>query len=161
MTDQTIHKRLSEWNSILKENNDLYRGLAKMFGLSDCAFWIIYTLRAESAPITQKEICRYLYEPKQTVNSAIKKLEADGYLELKNLNDRRSKQLCLTEEGLELAKRTADRVIAVEQAALAKLSEQEQRAFFGFYHRYTDSLKMQFAKLPEDGQEGRHDHTVI
>lgn len=42
-------------------------------GLSDCTFWILYALRENNARLTQSEICNFFYQPKQTVNSALKK----------------------------------------------------------------------------------------
>ena len=53
----------------------MYRSAAKSCGISECAFWILYTLRVEEKPFTQAEICEFLIEPKQTVHSALKKLE--------------------------------------------------------------------------------------
>ena len=49
MPQRETGKRLSEYNNILKENDNLYRGVAKRLGLPECAFWILYTLRADSA----------------------------------------------------------------------------------------------------------------
>lgn len=141
MKNRNIDKRLFEFNSIIKENDDLYRGVAKALGLSDCAFWILYALREDNAVLTQSEICYALYQPKQTVNSALKKLESDGYIELLYINDRRSKQIHLTEKGIELAERTVDKVIAVEHNALSCLSDTEQEAFISLFRKYTDLLR--------------------
>lgn len=44
-----------------------------------------------------------IYLPKQTVISALKKLEAVGLITLKKMDDRRSKQLQLTRKGAYLA----------------------------------------------------------
>ena len=52
MPQRETGKRLSEYNNILKENDNLYRGVAKRLGLPECAFWILYTLRADSAALT-------------------------------------------------------------------------------------------------------------
>lgn len=71
---------LAQYNSIFRESDQIYRTAAKSFGLSDCAFWILYSLREASTPLTQSDICNQIYLPKQTVNSALKKLEADRVL---------------------------------------------------------------------------------
>ncbi len=63
---------LSEFNSALKENDDIYRGLSKFYGLSECALWILYTLRVSETPVTQSDICDVMFQPKQTVNSALR-----------------------------------------------------------------------------------------
>ena len=54
MPQRETGKRLSEYNNILKENDNLYRGVAKRLGLPECAFWILYTLRADSAALTER-----------------------------------------------------------------------------------------------------------
>ncbi len=131
MPQRETGKRLSEYNNILKENDNLYRGVAKRLGLPECAFWILYTLRADSAALTQSEIGDLLYQPKQTVNSALKNLEAEGYIERLRTDDRRSKPIRLTERGAELAERTVDKVIAAERKSLLDLTEAEQDALSG------------------------------
>ena len=71
----------------------------------------MYTLREANREMTQSE-CHAMYEPKQTVNSALKKLERDGIIELLEMKDKRSKRLHLTEKGEEFARETVDKVIA-------------------------------------------------
>ena len=97
--EQDAKRMLLEYNKETKRLDDLYRCAAKQCGISECAFWILYTLRAEERQFTQAEICEFLIEPKQTVNSALKKLEAEGYLTLSAGADQRSKRVCLTEKG--------------------------------------------------------------
>ena len=64
---------LAAYNELYKEQDDLYRGAARGFGLSDCAFWVLYALRETKRPMTQSGICAAVYQPKQTVHSALKK----------------------------------------------------------------------------------------
>ena len=56
--------------------------------------------------MTQSEICSFLYQPKQTVNSSLKKLASEGYIQL-SVSGHRSKQILLTEKGRELTSQTA------------------------------------------------------
>lgn len=147
MKDIITEKRHSEYNNIIKESDDLYRNATRELGLSECAFWILYVLRVEKSELTQSEICSYLYEPKQTVNSALKKLETEGYIELYYGNDRRSKQIRLTKKGMELSNRTADRVIEAEYRALLGMTDEEQETFINLFRKYTDLLKEQMRDL--------------
>ena len=113
---------LAAYNELYKEQDDLYRGAARGFGLSDCAFWVLYALRETKRPMTQSGICAAVYQPKQTVHSALKKLEGEGYLRLAEGRDRRSKHLVLTERGEALVRRTVDPVMAAEEAAMDRRS---------------------------------------
>lgn len=150
MEKKNTEKRLTEYNSIIKETDELYREAAKTLGLSDSAFWILYVLRAEEKDLTQSEICDALYQPKQTVNSALKKLENDGYIELTERDDRRSKRINLTKKGGKLAEETVDRVIAAEYRTLEGLTEQEQEGFIQLFRKYTDFLRVNMRKLNQE-----------
>lgn len=136
-----------EYNAIVKENDELYRSVAKALGLSECTCWILYILRINSTVPTQKEICAQLYEPKQTVHSALKKLEEEGNIELLTARDRRSKLVRLTEQGARLAQKTADKIIEAELRAFAGLSETEQKTFIHLFRKYTDSFKKEMTEI--------------
>ena len=96
-SEEDAKRMLLEYNRETKRLDDLYRCAAKQCGISECAFWILYTLRAEERQFTQAEICEFLIEPKQTVHSALKKLEAEGYLARTSGADLRSKRVAVTE----------------------------------------------------------------
>lgn len=102
--ERDAKRMLLEYNRETKRLDDLYRCAAKQCGISECAFWILYTLRAEERQFTQAEICEFLIEPKQTVHSALKKLEAEGYLARTSGADLRSKHVALTEKGEQFAR---------------------------------------------------------
>lgn len=147
MDRKRINRSLSEFNGIVKESDEIYRCAAKACGLSDSAFWILYTLRTEEETYTQSEICNILYQPKQTVNSALKKLEQDGYIRLTEMKDRRSRRVNLTEKGRKLAEKTVDRIVDAEMEALSGLTEEERRVFIGLSQKYIDLLKENMQKL--------------
>lgn len=109
---------LAAYNDAYKEQDDLYRAVARQCGLSDCAFWVLYALRESGRPMTQSDVCAAVYQPKQTVHSALKKLAGEGYLQLTEGRDRRSKYLTLTAAGETLMARTVDRVMAAEETAM-------------------------------------------
>lgn len=131
---------LMAYNDGMKRLGDVYRLAVKRLGMSECAFWILYTLRTEPNPFTQTEICEFLHEPKQTVNSALKKLEAGGFLSLGAGEDQRSKPVRLTAEGERLAACTCDRVAEAESAALWRLSGEERAVFVRLLKRFSELL---------------------
>ena len=134
-------------NEIMKETDDLYRNLAKKYKMSDCMIWILYILREDDRSVTQSDICNMMYMPKQTVNSSLKKMEAEGYIELLNINDKRSKQVCLTEKGVDLANNTVDIIISKENNALSKMDKEEQALFINLFKKYKDLLKESFMEI--------------
>jgi len=150
---------LSEYNTLIKENDELYRNVAKALGFSDCAFWILYTLRECGTPVTQREIISEIYLPKQTINSALKKLESGGYIELLTGTDKRSKLVCLTEKGCILAEKTVDCVIAAELKAFDELAEEEGRTFINLFQKFNGLLKKDMKHLK--GIENENKNSVI
>ena len=142
-----LSKKMLELNEIMKETDDLYRNLAKKFKMSDCMIWILYILREDDRSVTQSDICNMMYMPKQTVNSSLKKMEAEGYIELLSINDKRSKQVCLTEKGVDLANNTVDIIISKENNALSKMDKEEQALFINLFKKYIDLLKESFMEI--------------
>lgn len=140
MQEYHTDSHLAEYNRIMKENEDFYRDVAKELGLSESVFWILYTLRTGYATV-QKEICACMHQPKQTINSALKKMETDGYIEMTCGNDRRSREVLLTKKGISLCEKTVDLIIEIECAALDSLSEREQELFLSLFRKFTGLLK--------------------
>lgn len=142
MEETNVSRGLFEFNNIFKESDNIYREIAKYFGLSECAFWILYYLRSEYTEATQSGICGGIFLSKQTINSALKKLEEQGYIELRHTDgDRRSKEITLTEAGLKLCQNTVDRLIEVENDTLLDLPENERETFLKLFRKHTEMLK--------------------
>ena len=133
------------WKSndrIYNENTLLYLRLARACGLPDCTFWLLYTLRSEEAPLTQTQLSEQLSLPKQTVNSALKKLVEEGVLRLEAADGNlKNKRVCLTEAGEAFLRRTVDRVFGVESAAAARLTEEERSALVALSQKLLDAFR--------------------
>ena len=133
------------WKSndrIYNENTLLYHRLARACGLPDRAFWLLYTLRSEEAPLTQTQLSEQLSLPKQTVNSALKKLVEEGVLRLEAADGNlKNKRVCLTEAGEAFLRRTVDRVFGVESAAAARLTEEERSALVALSQKLLDAFR--------------------
>ncbi len=155
MKENRPKNRMWEYGDILKEYDNIFRGIARGMGLSECSFWVLYTLRTDIVEPVQSEICACLYESKQTVNSALKKMEAEGLLELTSGKDRRSKRILLTAAGISLCERTVDRVIERERRALEDLTEEEQDQFLALFRKFNGLLKAHMAGVSEM-QDARH-----
>ena len=144
---------LAAYNELYKEQDDLYRAAARGFGLSDCACWVLYALREAERPMTQGDVCAAVYQPKQTVQSALKKLIGEGFLRLTEGRDRRSKHLVLTERGEALVRRTVDPVMAAETAAMGTLTETEQAQLLALQRRYNAALRQYLPRAVEQSKE--------
>ena len=92
-------RMLKEYNTIFKENEKVYRDAVRLVGLPDTAFWILYALRDTDGPLTQRDIININFLPPQTVNSALKKLQTEGYVVLRDADDKK----CVSKQPLGIA----------------------------------------------------------
>lgn len=96
--------------------NALYSFWAASKNINYYLLFVLYALDGQEA-MTQKKICICTGLTKQTVNSVIRSLKEDGYIQLSpGSGDRREKQIALTEKGQ-----------AYSRELLAPLQELEQR----------------------------------
>ena len=143
----TAKEVLVTFNATINGYEEIYRGVAKSFGLSDCAFWILYYIRQSEEKVTQKDICSFIYQPKQTVHSALKKMVKDGLIEVGAYNGKRHKYVTLTEKGEEFCRKTVDLVLAEEIAAFEDMDASERELAMKLLAKYSDSLSQRMSKF--------------
>ena len=137
---------LKRLNCLLSEMDAAYHEAAQRQGHNDS------TSRILSMP------CASLARPRRcvpsvrapVVNSALRKLEADGILYLEP-SGARSKRVCLTEAGLRVADATAGRLIRLENSIFDEWPAEDVQQYLGLMERYLQAFR---CKLPElGGQE--------
>ncbi len=143
---ENTKKKLYEYNNVLKSVDESYRNVAKRYGLSEAAFWTLYTLRMEPGNITQSDVCDVLYQPKQTVNSALKRLESKGYITL-TPTGAHSKNISFTESGIKLCEQTVDKVIEAECETLREMTDEEKENLIALQKLYGILLKNKINNL--------------
>ena len=109
-TRNEILRERQRYYALWKESNVVYEEWAKSHGMSANSLLILEALY--DGICTQKEISQKWCIPKQTINTILKDLEAQGYLELTAMEqDKRNKQIELTSKG----RLFADRIITQVQ----------------------------------------------
>lgn len=141
-------EQLHLFNQNNKELDGIYSNWAKTSGLSDTAFWLLYSVWEQTEAITQKEICETWSYSRQTVNSALKILEKDKLIKLEPLPaNRKTKQIFLTEKGTELAEKVLLPLQEAEQAAFAKLSSTEREGLLSLLQKFNSELRREIDKI--------------
>lgn len=131
-----------------KAQNFIYHNVAAGFGLSDTAMWVLYSIYASEEPVTQQELCRQYFFPKQTVNSAIAALVKDEYVALEAIpGTRNQKEIRLTQAGSSLALKTIQPLMEAEKRAYAVLSEKELEAYLEMTARLVSALRKETEEL--------------
>lgn len=145
--ENKIRQQLSFFNNLYRKADKIYHEAARNYGFSDCAFWIIYELRESEMHYTQTMLCNMIFQPKQTINSALKKLEKDGYLELKHTSNQKSKEISLTDKGVRLSENSIDKIIEAECRAFSGLSDEERTSFLELQEKLFINLQKELGAL--------------
>ncbi|MGN0996425.1 MAG: MarR family winged helix-turn-helix transcriptional regulator [Candidatus Ventricola sp.] len=135
-------------NSLLSEIDAAYHEASQRLGLSDSAMQIIYVICGYGEECLLSEICRLSGTSKQTINSALRKLEKGDYVRLEPLAGRR-KKVCLTQRGKALAESTARRLIAMENEVFGAWTEQERAQYLALTQRYLNEIKAKIKELAD------------
>lgn len=145
---ESMFMQMAEYNQLLKNMDGLYHNVAKQCGLSDSAFWTLYSVKESEGPCTQKELSESWFYSKQTVNSTLKQLEKRGILRLELVpGSRKNKQIFLTEEGEKLAEKKVVPLMKAEYRALERFHEEERRSFLDLTRKYIDQLRVEISKM--------------
>ncbi len=141
-----ISKDMKRYNYLLGEMEAVYHGMSLKLGLSDSASMILYAICEEGDSRLLSEICRLSGLSKQTVNSSIRKLEAEGILYLEKAGSK-SKKVCLTEAGKDLAGRTVLRIQQAENAILTSWPRQDVEKYLELTEKFLTALREESAQM--------------
>lgn len=141
-----VTEELREWNRIYKEMDRIYHGIAARMGLSDTAFMVLYGLCELGEGCLQKDICDHCWLSKQTVHSAIRKLEQQGLLQMRP-GKGRDMHLHLTPGGEQLVRQKILPVFAAENGAFVAMDEKNRSQLLQLSREYTDRLRQETANL--------------
>ena len=148
-----ICSRIHRINYLNAELDALYHHASLKLGLTDSASIVLYTIYDNGEDCLLSDIYKQSGVSKQTVNSALKKLEQEGLLELRPMSDKRSKRVHLTVRGRHLASQTVDLVLEAEYDSIGELSAKEQSNLLYLYKKYTRLLAFHMGKLTEALEE--------
>ena len=128
--EDKITGKMILYNQFSKELDGLYHLYARKSGLSDTAFWILYSVEESQSVYTQKELCEDWSYSRQTVNSALKKLVEQEIIELRPLpGNRKNKQIVLTASDKALVAEIISPLIEAERNSFLKLGEEDGEEF--------------------------------
>ena len=135
-------------NYLTTEIDALYHQAAVKLGMSDSVLTVLYMLYEQDGSCLLSEIYKKCGISKQTVNSALRKLEADGisYLEPYKGN---AKKIVLTAAGKQYAQATIAKLYEAEMNAFASWSDEEVETYIRLIRKELVSLREQLDKMPQ------------
>lgn len=133
-------------NRLTNELDSLYHQASLKMGISDSVSIVMYTVYEEGTECLLSDIYKKSGISKQTVNSAIRSLEADGILYLEQ-HTGRSKKVVLTDKGKAFAQKTAARLFQAEMDAFDAWTDDEVNVYIGLMEKYADNIRQQIEKM--------------
>lgn len=143
-----IKEQLKIFNRIYKEMDTVYHNYAKSFGLSDAAFWILYSISEHDCSFTQRELCSDWFFMPQTVNSALKDLEKRNIIMLEPVpGNKKNKWIKLTDNGTLIVERVIFPLMRMESESFSVLPEDECNMMLSATQKYMSFLKGKLADM--------------
>lgn len=141
-----IDNELKRFNYLTTEIDAAYHEAALKLGLSDSAMMILYTVCNYGEKCLLNNITRSSGISKQTVNSALRKLEAESIVYLEASGGRK-KLVCLTDKGKDLVKNTVLRIINIENKIFGSWSEEDRKIYIELTQKYLTVFKEKIKSL--------------
>lgn len=138
-------EKIQRLNYAINEIGALYHDAAVLLGLSDSAFNIFYVLCEEPQP-TQSLIAGRLGISRQTVNSAVAKLQKEGLVYLE-AGERRTQYIRLTAQGEALVREKMYPIIRIENEIFDSWSETDQTEYIRLNQKYRDAFRDRLSAL--------------
>lgn len=134
-------KSIKAITSAVDRTDYLYEKWAKKQGVNNYVSRIMYMLYL-SGVNRQKEMVENYSMPKQTVNTVITELQKKGYIILiPDENDKRSKIIKLTQEGINYANKIVTPLLDCEIRVLKKMGTQRVEMLIDTMNQYADLLE--------------------
>lgn len=142
---------LKKFNKIYKEMDIIHHNYAKSCGISDMAYWILYSIAESDECFTQRDFCRSWFSAPQTVNSALKDLEKKDIIRLEAVpGNKKNKWIKLTENGTKFMDSFIVPIIDAESMSFAALSNEECDIMLASVQKYVTELKEKVDNLKID-----------
>ncbi len=142
-TNQSEARR---YNRLISEIDEVYHEIAVRQGFSDSAMAILYALSDNDGQCRLPELIKLSGVNKQTINSALRKLEQDDIVYLEP-DVGKSKRVCLTEKGFSTVHETVDRVLDVEKKIYSSWLQEEWKLYVQLTERYLNQLREEMKEI--------------
>lgn len=133
-------------NYLTSEMESLYHRASLKLGITDSVSVVLYTIYDEGDGCLLSDIYKKTGIRKQTVNSAIRGLEADSILFLEQ-HTGRAKKVFLTDKGKDYVQKTVARLYEAEAQAFDTWTAEEISTYIRLMEKYADCLRQQIDKL--------------
>lgn len=140
------NSKMKLFNQLWNEIDFIYHEVALKLGLSDSAMMVLYSVCNIGDECMLSDITHSSGISKQTVNSALRKLETEDIIFLEPVGLKK-KKVCLTEKGKEFVKNTVYKVIEIENSIFDSWRDDEWEKFIELNQRFVTALRSKAKEL--------------
>lgn len=140
MSNLIIDNKLRHINGMFSEISSIYDKLLSVKNVTEGVFIVMSSILDLGEGCLQKEISEISYLNKKTVNSTIKKLQKEEYIELK-AGKYPNMHIYLTAKGKEYITKNIIPIIEVESKALELMPLNELETLIASYRKYIDNFR--------------------
>lgn len=135
-----------QFNRLLAEIDTVYHEIAQRQGFSDSAMSILYALADNDGKCRLTDLIKLTLISKQTVNSALRKLESEGIVYLESIGGK-AKQVCLTQKGLKIAENTVNKILKTENKIYSSWSDEQWQLYLSLTRQFLRDLKKETEEI--------------
>lgn len=143
---ERIDEKLHRLNYLAAEMDSLYHQASQRLGIADSTMRVLYTFYDHGDGCLLGTIYKEAGIGKQTVNSALRRLEEQGLLHLESAGGR-GRRVFLTQAGKEYVDRTAARLYRIECELLAGWSREEIDTHLRLMEKYNEGFRRKLEEL--------------
>lgn len=141
-----LSDKIHQINYLSAEMDAMYHKASLKIGMADSSLRVLYTIYDHSESCLLSDIYKGVGISKQTVNSAIRKLEREEILYLEHYRGK-AKKVVLTDKGKAYTRETVARLYEAEEKAFESWTEEEIDTHIRLMEKYVDSFREQVQKL--------------
>lgn len=138
--------KMKRYNYLVSEIEAVYHESSIRLGISDSVLRILYTICDQGEKCPLANITRKTGLSKQTVNSAVHKLEKDNIVFLEAA-DGKSKNVCLTEKGISFSQSSVVKIMNIENEIFDSWESSDVEKYLELTEKYLHALKDKINKL--------------
>ena len=141
-----LSEKIHKINYLATQLNAAYHQAALKLGMSDSVMCVLYAIYDNGESCLLSEIYKQSGISKQTVNSAVRKLERDGMIYLEQFKGK-ARTICLTDKGKSFTNNTIARLCEAETGVLDAWPADEIESYISLLEKYVSDLKLQIERM--------------
>ena len=144
--NNNLVEKIHRLNYLCTELNAVYHQAALKLGMQDSVMCVLYAIHDNGENCLLSDVYKRSGVSKQTVNSAVRKLEKDNIIYLEPYKGK-SKMIRLTDKGKKYVFDTVGRICQAEISALEMWSSDEIDMYVSLMRKYISTFNVQVEKL--------------